>query len=164
MIKNVKPISFVLVFSSFISFSFVENKKSTEKLVPGDNAPIQVLENNLQKLELHGDDGDYFLLSFWSGSDAKSRMNNAKLCHAIVKHDKIRMVSVSIDENKSIFNVAIKQDGIDSDCCYNEPEGEKSKIFDEFDLKNGFANYLVDNKGKIIAKNISSKDLDVYVK
>lgn len=164
MIKNVKPIFVVLVFSSFISFSFVENRVSTEKLVPGIKAPTLILENEAQKLDLQTEKGNYTILSFWAGYDAKSRMRNVELCHASEKHDNIKMISVSMDNNKSIFNAAIKQDQLNLDYCYNETEGKHSEIFNEYELKKGFANYLLDSNGVIIAKNVSADELNMYIK
>lgn len=166
MIKNVKPIFVVLVFSTFISFSFIENRIPTEKLVPGVKAPILVLENEneMQKMNLQTENGNYTLLSFWAGYDAKSRMNNAKLCHAAEKHDKVKMISVSMDNNKSIYNAAVKQDKLNLEYCYNEAEDKHSELFKEYDLKKGFANYLIDSNGTIVAKNVSADDLNQYIK
>lgn len=164
MIKSVKPIFVVLVFSSFISFSFTENNKTTEKLVPGDKAPVLVLENEMQKLDLQPEEGNYTLLSFWAGYDALSRMNNVELCHAIENHDRIKMISVSMDKHESIFKAAIRQDALNPEYCFNETGGKHSEIFKEYDLKKGFANYLIDSRGMILAKNVSVDDLKMYIK
>ena len=163
MIKSVKPIFVVLVFSSLISFSFIEKKDPTEKLVSGDKTPIPVLEFDKQTLDLRADDGKYTLLSFWAGYDALSRMKNAELSHALQNSDRINMISVSLDRYESVFHAAVEQDQLNSADCFIETEGRTSEIFKKFHLRDGFANYLIDSNGLIVAKNVSADELNSYI-
>ena len=163
MIKSVKPIFVVLVFSSLISFSFIEKKDPTEKLVPGDKTPMPVLEFEKQSLNLRADEGKYTLLSFWAGYDAVSRVKNAELCHALQNTDRIKMISVSMDRYESVFRAAVKQDGLESALCCIETDGKSSEIFKEFGLRDGFANYLIDSDGMIVAKNVTAEELVSYM-
>ena len=163
MIKSVKPIFVVLVFSSLISFSFIEKKDPTEKLVPGDKTPMLVLEFEKQSLNLRADEGKYTLLSFWAGYDAVSRVKNAELCHALQNTDRIKMISVSMDRYESVFRAAVEQDQLKSDLCYVETDGRTSEIFKEFGLRDGFANYLIDSDGMIVAKNVTAEELVSYM-
>lgn len=163
MIKSVKPIFVVLVFSSLISFSFMEKKDPTEKLVPGDTLPIPVLENEKQTLNLQAVEGKYTLLSFWAGYDAKSRMKNAELCHALQNSDRIKMISVSLDSYESVFRAAVEQDQLQTALCYLETGGNTSEVFKEFGLRDGFANYLIDDNGVIVAKNVTADELNSYM-
>jgi hypothetical protein len=41
--------------------------------------------------------------------------------------------------------------------------GEKSKLFRKYELKGGLTNYLLDENGMIIAKNISVAELSSYL-
>lgn len=164
MIKSVKPIFVVLVFSSLLSLSFIEKKDPTEKLVPGDKAPIPVLGNDKQTLDLLAGEGKYTLLSFWAGYDAMSRMKNAELCHTVQNSDRIKMISVSLDRYESVYRAAIEQDRLGAEMCYNETGGKTSELYKDFGLREGFANYLIDNNGVIVAKNVTAAELDSYVK
>lgn len=163
MIKSVKPIFVVLVFSSLISFSFIEKKDPTEKLVPGDKTPMPVLEFEKQSLNLRADEGKYTLLSFWAGYDAVSRVKNAELCHALQNTDRIKMISVSMDRYESVFRAAVEQDGLETALCCIETDGKFSEIFKEFGLRDGFANYLIDSDGMIVAKNVTAEELVSYM-
>lgn len=163
MIKSVKPIFVVLVFSSLISFSFIEKKDPTEKLVPGDKTPMPVLEFEKQSLNLRADEGKYTLLSFWAGYDAVSRVKNAELCHALQNTDRIKMISVSMDRYESVFRAAVEQDGLEPALCCIETDGKSSEIFKEFGLRDGFANYLIDSDGMIVAKNVTAEELVSYM-
>ena len=107
--------------------------------------------------------GKYVLLSFWASYDADSRMNNATLNHAISKADNVEMVSVSFDSYKSIFNETIKKDRISTSNCFVELAGVNSDIYNTYRLHKGFKNYLLDEKGVIIAKNINVSELSSYI-
>ena len=163
MIKNVKPIFVVLVFSSLISLSFNERSSSTEKLALGDKAPELVLGDNKQTLNLQNPSGDYTLLSFWASYDAVSRMENARMNHLVQNSARVKMVSISFDSYQSVYQAAIKQDGVSASNCHWEMEGENSDIFKSYDLKGGFKNYLLDKDGVIIAKNLTTDDLISYL-
>ncbi len=160
MIKNVKPIFVVLVFSSLISLSFNERSTSTDKLSLGDKAPELVLgDNNKQMLNLQNPSGDYTLLSFWASYDAVSRMENAKMDRMLKQSARVKMISVSLDSYLSVYQAAIRQDGVNESNCYLEMEGENSDVFKSYDLKNGFKNYLLDKDGIIVAKNLTADEL-----
>lgn len=163
MIKNVSGIFVVLIMISFISFSFVGKDTPTEGLSIGDKAPEFNICGEKQLINLKDLRGKYVLLSFWASYDASSRMQNATLSHAISKADNVEMVSVSFDEYKSIFNETIKQDQISTSKCFVELKGQKSNLYKTYRLQRGFKNYLLDENGVIIAKDVKASDLSSYL-
>lgn len=163
MIKNVRSIFVVLVTLSFLFFSFVGKDTPTEGLTIGDKAPEFKICGEKQLVDLKGLKGKYVLLSFWASYDANSRMKNATLSHAISKINNVEMVSVSFDSYKSIFNEAIKKDRISTSNCFVELNGENSEIYQTYRLHKGFKNYLLDENGVIIAKDIHVKELSSYL-
>lgn len=162
MFKSVSGIFVVLVIS-FFSFSFVGKDTPTEGLTIGDKAPEFKICGEKQLVNLKDLRGKYVLLSFWASYDADSRMNNATLNHAISKADNVEMVSVSFDSYKSIFNETIKKDRISTSNCFVELAGVNSDIYNTYRLHKGFKNYLLDEKGVIIAKNINVSELSSYI-
>ncbi len=161
MIKNVKWFFVVLliVFSSPISLSFQSERIPTERLVSGDKIPVLRLCDSVQPLNLHIPQDGYTLLSFWASYDAASREKNAALLHEASKYANVKVVSVSFDCYASVFRAAIKQDKLNERDCFVETEGFNSEVFRDFDLKEGFVNYLIDADGIIVGKNISASDL-----
>ena len=107
--------------------------------------------------------GKYVLLSFWASYDAHSRLNNATLSHATSRTGNIEMVSVSFDNYKSIFNETIRKDRISTKNCFVELDGENSDLYKTYRLHKGFKNYLLDENGVIIAKDINAKQLSSYL-
>ena len=163
MIKNVNGLFVALIAISFIFISFVGKDTPTEGLTIGDKAPEFKICGERELVDLKDLRGKYVLLSFWASYDANSRMRNATLNHATHQTSNVEMVSVSFDEYKSIFYETIKKDGIVTDNCFVELEGEKSDIYKTYRLHKGFKNYLLDENGVIIAKDISASQLASYL-
>ena len=163
MTKNVKGIFVALLTVPFIFFSFVGKDTPTEGLTIGDKAPSFNIRNEKQSINLKDLNGKYVLLSFWASYDACSRMQNATLSHAASKNNKIEMVSVSFDNYQSIFEETIKKDRISATNCYVDLNGENSEIYQTYRLHKGFKNYLLDENGVIIAKDIKAKELSSYL-
>ena len=84
-------------------------------------------------------------------------MNQADAQH------EVEFVSVSFDEYASIFRETVRKDGIVGAGCFVDTAGEKSRIFRKYGLKGGLTNYLLDENGMIIAKNISVAELSSYL-
>ncbi|MBU3856583.1 thioredoxin family protein [Bacteroides gallinaceum] len=156
MVKNVKWFFVVLAISSLISLSFDKKKTLTDELPVGKLAPEVVLCNETKPLNLQSAQGKYTLLSFWASYDAASRVKNAKLNHLAGNDARIKIISISFDRYESVYRAAIEQDGNDAGNCYWEMEGENSDIYKSYGLKNGFTNYLVDNEGVIVAKDVTA--------
>ena len=165
--KYVKWIFVVLLIGSLTSF--VEKDKPTGGLNVGDIAPdfkIQSMSAGQPLAELSDMKGKYVLLSFWASYDAHSRMQNASLSNVLrsaSRNDNVEMVSVSFDEYQSIFKETVRKDQIVTPTCFVETEGEDSGLFKKYRLNRGFTNYLLDENGVIIAKNISAAELSAYL-
>ena len=149
--------------------SFVEKDKPTGGLNVGDIAPdfkIQSMSAGQPLAELSDMKGKYVLLSFWASYDAHSRMQNASLSNVLrsaSRNKNVEMVSVSFDEYQSIFKETVRKDQIVTPTCFVETKGESSGLFKKYRLGRGFTNYLLDENGVIIAKNISAAELSAYL-
>ncbi len=165
--KYVKWIFVVLLIGSLTSF--VEKDKPTGGLNVGDIAPdfkIQSMSAGQPLAELSDMKGKYVLLSFWASYDAHSRMQNASLSNvlrSVSRNENVEMVSVSFDEYQSIFKETVRKDQIVTPTCFVETKGESSGLFKKYRLGRGFTNYLLDENGVIIAKNISAAELSAYL-
>ena len=161
--RNVKWI-FVILFIALVSFVDKDNIFNGKDV--GDKAPQFMLSSNSEDehpLSLDQFKGNYVLLSFWASYDANSRMQNVTLSHAASKNNKVEMVSVSFDNYHSIFKETIKKDQLSTTNCFVDLAGENSEIYQTYRLHKGFKNYLLDENGVIIAKDIKAKELSSYL-
>ena len=162
--KYVKWISFVLLTSIFTSF--IGKDSHRRGLEVGNLAPdIRVSAQTGQDVFLSDLRGEYVLLSFWASYDAPSRMNNAGISHILdaASGTDMQMVSISFDEYQSVFQETARLDNLRADYCFTEIKGESSAIFRKYDLEHGFSNYLIDKDGVIVAKGLSTEQLEVYL-
>ena len=166
MNSYVKWIFVVLLICSLTAF--VEKDKPTGGLSVGDVAPdfrIESTSGEQYPLKLADFKGCYVLLSFWASYDAQSRMQNVSLNNALRSDaPNVKMVSISFDEYRSVFEETIRKDQIVTPTCFVETKGEDSGLFKKYRLNRGFTNYLLDGNGVIIAKNISAAELSARVK
>lgn len=162
--KYVKWIFVVLLISSLTSF--IEKDKPNRGLNVGEVAPEFIIRTTIknQQLELKDLKSKYVLVNFWASYDGQSRMQNVNLDNAVKNtFKKVKFVSVSFDEYQSIFQETVRKDRIVTPTCFVEMGGEKSDLFKEYRLDKGFKNYLLDENGVIIAKNISVSDLSSLI-
>ena len=161
---------FVVLFISSLT-SFIEKDSPVSGLSIGEYAPDFVISddasNDMDSVHrrLSSLRGNCVLVNFWATYDAPSRIRNIELSRALNSVDaqgKIEFVSVSFDEYASIFRETIRRDGIVG-ASFVDTAGEKSKIFRKYELKGGLTNYLLDENGMIIAKNISVAELSSYL-
>ena len=120
--RHVKWIFVVLLICSLTAF--VEKDKPTGGLSVGDVAPdfrIESTSGEQYPLKLADFKGRYVLLSFWASYDAQSRMQNVSL-NNILRSDapNVKMVSVSFDEYRSVFEETIRKDQIVTPTCFVE--------------------------------------------
>lgn len=163
MIKNVKTIFVLLFVTSILSLSFIDKDMSSIGLNIGDKAPNIRLNLDEQVIDLRQMEGSMVLISFWASFDASSRLTNANLYHAIQGMDNIKMVSVSFDDYQSIFEDAINKDLISSDNCFMKRFDRSTKEYRTYQVENGFKNYLLNENGTIIAKDLNSEELKKYL-
>lgn len=162
--RSVTWIFVVLLLCSLTSF--VDKDKPTSGLNVGDSAPDFTIgsDSDEQQLHLNNLKSKYVLLSFWASYDAESRLRNVSLNNALKALPKdVRMVSVSFDKYKSVFNETIRKDRIPVSDSFLETAGETSGLFKAYRLNKGFNNFLLNDKGVIIAKNISASELSSYL-
>ena len=164
--KYVKWLFVVLLIGSLTAF--VEKDKPTGGLNEGDVAPnfkIEATCDGQPAFQLNDLKGKYVLLSFWASYDAPSRMRNACLSNVLrmAAPENVELVSVSFDDFQSVFEETVRKDRIVTPTCFAETEGESSDLFRKYGLDRGFTNYLLDDRGVIIAKNVAASDLLSYL-
>ena len=164
--KNVKWLFVVLLICSLTSF--VEKDQHAGGLEVGTKAPdihLQPMDAGQSMQTLSGKRGHKVLLSFWASYDAASRLNNANLNYALsqVAPEDVELVSVSLDVYPSICEETVRMDQIAKRQSYMELGGGESSVYKNYQLEEGFSNYLLDENGVIIAKNISAKDIPAYL-
>jgi len=118
----------------------------------GYKAPALILGNNngLSPLQQHR--GENVLLTFWSSSDAQSRIDNMKYdrlsrqATAAYNH-----VSVNLDRSSSVYNSIVALDSLDRSACIGTSLDEQDAIIKSWRLDEGYHSFLLDASGIVVA-------------
>ena len=105
--------------------------------------------------------GKYVLLDFWASWSASCRTENNNLLEIYNKYrDKgFEIFQVSIDQSKSSWERAIKEDGL-TWINVNDPKSWDSETLQLYSVETIPANFLLDTEGSIITKNLKGDVLD----
>jgi hypothetical protein len=139
----------------------------TEGYRPGNLAPgIMLLGTGAADITFSNNLGNYTLLHFWAAYDAESRMRNVQLWNKLNHGDissQVKMVSVSMDKFASVFAETVKADKLEGTVQLHEELGERSEAYRKYGLKKGLRNFLIDDKGVIIATDLTPGRLSEVV-
>ncbi len=106
----------------------------------------------------------YTLVNFWASWCAPCRKENPKLksIYTAFYNKGFEIIGISLDEKKEDWLKAIKQDDLNWDQFIALPNGLKSN-YDTYFIPELPYNFLIDEKGKILGKNMSLKELNVFL-
>ncbi len=160
-IKYGFTLSLALLFSSFL----VDNKE----LKTGSQAPdFSVKLYNNRDFKLSSLKGSYTLVQFWASWDLPSLKSHVKLVktynefkdYKFVNGKKFNVVEISIDQKLETYKIAIARENFPWNYLICDFKGWDSPLIDSFKIENIPANFLLDPKGTIIAKNIFDDDVE----
>ncbi|MDR1780713.1 MAG: thioredoxin family protein [Tannerella sp.] len=126
----------------------------------GEKAPEIKIEGGTT-LAFANNAGRYTLVNFWAAYNADSRVRNIRMSNKIneIGAWRIRFCSISLDERRSVYEETLKSDNINIGSQLYDPRGTTSPLYELYNLRNGFKNYLIDDKGVIIASDVQPDEL-----
>ncbi len=138
-----------------------EGSSGDEKLAVGKTAPEIALPNPKgDTVKLSSLQGNYVLLDFWASWCKPCRVENPILVqnYQRFKDKEFEIYQVSLDRNRSDWLQAIEKDNLNwyhvSDLAF-----WNSKAAEKYNVRSIPANFLLNKKGEIIAKNLRGDDL-----
>lgn len=155
-----KVLSVIGVFILLLSFTSAYNAQKIDSKI-NSFAPNILISDNDSSFTLSKLRGKFVLLSFWSSTDAESRIRNIMSYKTSVDMNNKNLVfaSVNYDSNKSLFDEIIKIDNVDKSSQFFDKDGINSETYKQFHLEDGFKSYLINREGKIVAVNPSMDNL-----
>jgi hypothetical protein len=68
-----------------------------------------------------------------------------------------------MDENESVFKASIKGDKLVESQQFRSKPKDREKLFEMFKLDKGMNNFLINDRGIIVASNIRPQDLSLFL-
>ncbi len=122
----------------------------------GYSIPELTLQRDNEMLSMQSVKGKYLLLSFWSSTDAQSRL----ACNQYDAYAKsfgeagnLCLVSVNFDCSEGLFKETVRRDNLAAETQFNVKDEKAERIKKDFHLEKGFRSILVDTAGIVIATN-----------
>jgi thiol-disulfide isomerase/thioredoxin len=154
-----------LVFSLFVfSFKGTETVSDQTFVFPDFNF-VGMFDKNYKLTDLKG---SYVLVNFWASWNEESRKMQLKQVPIYSKYRDqtfkeavgFEIVSVSIDTEEAEMRLALKKDRLNwaNHCC--DSKGWDGQLVKELKLKGIPSNFLLNEKGIVIAQNIDADSLE----
>ncbi len=137
-----------------------------EQLTIGKKAPEFALPGQFENetISLSDFQGKTVLIEFWASWCGSCRKANGYLWDVYEKHhnNNFEIISISMDHGLRSWKKAIKKDNLPwPQAC--DGKGIQSEVFNQYGVNSLPRNYLLDETGNIIGKDMSHKEIDVWL-
>jgi peroxiredoxin len=125
---------------------------------------ITLPDVNGKKIALSSLKGKFIILSFWASQDANSRQQNQTLKKIYDKYKAkgLDIYQISVDQDAKLWTKAINEDKLNwINVC--DPENGSSYAARLLNIQQIPANYLIDQRGEIVGKDLFARRLEEKV-
>lgn len=124
---------------------------SAQTPVPGTEAPVLKINDDADLLAEARANGAYVVVSFWTPTDAASRMENAR-CASLAAKRGAQLISICLDDSDaSLARQIAAADGIAPRRLYLASQAQRRAIMRTFAPSAQARSFLVDPSGRIAA-------------
>ncbi len=138
----------------------------------GSIAPSVIVEKDNTPIGLDDSRGKYVILSFWSSSDAESRIRCNEVTALVKslyetdsqKEEQVRVMAVNFDRSERLFNEIVRRDNMDDASQFYVSGNSATMIKRAYGLDKGLKTFVIDPVGRIVAVNPDKEELSDLLK
>lgn len=160
-----KTILFIVIFIALLVCA-VGYSDTRYRTSIGQRAPLLAISKVDSVMRLDELQGNYVLLSFWSGTDAPSRTavnQYTAWCRSHPGAD-LKMVNINFDRSTNLFQDMVLRDKLNPEENFHAQGAEAKAIIDNYGLKDGYGSMLISPEGRIVAHNPAPDQLASLMK
>lgn len=152
----------ILFIATFVLVVVILTAFANKPTAPGTGykAPGIAMSNDSADMVIDNYRGEYLLLTFWSSSDAGSRVRCNEYTHAANHIKGLSHIGVNFDPSKSLFNEIVKRDNLTNSEQYHVEGNQALTIMESYHLDRGMHSFLIDPNGIIVAVDPETETLN----
>ncbi len=132
----------------------------------GNDIPSLVIKNDSSEISLPSLKGKWVILSFWSASDAESRLTQNRITTftrrlpVTAQNIPVELISVNLDRSKQLMQEIIKIDQLNSEMQFHiEDQDEIAVLRKTFRMDNALRTFIINPQGKLAFADPTEDDL-----
>lgn len=107
--------------------------------------------------------GENLLVTFWSTSDASSRIRCNEYTSLSKRANAPQHIAVNFDSSLTLFNEIVKRDHLTASKQYHVTGKEAGDIIDRYHLDRGLHTFLINKSGRIVAIDPDVHKLETHL-
>jgi len=146
-----KAILFIACFATLVLTLSAYTDRAAAPVI-GYRAPelsLTVADSTSTSLDYHK--GGYVLVTFWSSSDAASRLRCNEYTAFAAKDERMVHLAVNFDSNAELFDEVVRRDNLTASMQYHVEGHHAESIKKEYHLERGLHTFMINPRGVIIA-------------
>lgn len=151
----------------FLSASAFADKRQEAAL--GNQVPELVLINNDSVLSLDSLKGKWVILSFWSASDALSRLSRNEVSRYVGSlqddmAENVEIVSVNFDRSEKLMDEIIRIDNLQGALQFHIADFDReNQLRQAFNMAGGLRTFIVNPEGVLVSADPSYENLATII-
>lgn len=123
---------------------------------------IDTAVNGTGSVDISSLKGKYVLVNFWDSHNAVSRLAAGEYDRFLRTHrnSNLRLLSVNTDDNRRLYDRIVSHDGLDRATQFHISDTRRGSSAPVYHASEGYASYLVNPAGKVVALNPTVSTLE----